>query len=111
MVPVNSDKGIFQFFFCRVAMLLLIIAAASLCGSQEPAAQVRPPFKAILALPQVEVPNVIGQTPQAAAVKLREAGLVPGKTSTEVGPGTVGTVLRQDPPQYSVVVRGTTFDE
>jgi beta-lactam-binding protein with PASTA domain len=58
-------------------------------------------------VPRVSVPDVRGKSLEEAERALDPAGLKPGKISVAVGPGIVGTVQQQEPPQHSAVVRGS----
>jgi beta-lactam-binding protein with PASTA domain len=61
-------------------------------------------------VPRVSVPDVRGKSLREAERTLDLTGLKPGKISVATGPGIVGTVQQQEPPQYSQVVRGSVIN-
>jgi beta-lactam-binding protein with PASTA domain len=65
---------------------------------------------AAMQMPRVVVPDVRGRTPSAAKEILESAGLRYGTTQQNSGPGTPGTVWRQNPAQQSVVTRGSVVN-
>jgi beta-lactam-binding protein with PASTA domain len=61
-------------------------------------------------VPHVSVPDVRGKSLREAERTLELTGLKPGKISAAAGPGIVGTVQQEEPPQYSAVVRGSVVN-
>lgn len=60
---------------------------------------------------RIEVPSVVGQSPQAAQVTLAAAGLKPGRTLDLFSDhGVSGTVVTQQPREGERVARDTTVD-
>src|SRR6266849_6397576 len=93
----------------HAAALVLACAWASPSLTQQ-APQNHPPMSALVNVPRVVVPDVRGRQLTEAREILQRAGLKPGTMSADSGPGIVGTVLRQEPQQNSVVLRGTVFN-
>ena len=76
MGPVNSNRRTSNFFLFRATALLLVIVVESPVRPQARPAQPHPPYQAILAVSQVQVPDVRGRQAESANGTLRKAGLI-----------------------------------
>jgi beta-lactam-binding protein with PASTA domain len=92
----RSRQTILAFLLCLLAVLAF---------GQNPAQHHAVDIAAYV--PRVSVPDVRGLSPREAEKALGLVGLKPGKISVAAGPGTVGTVQQEEPPQYSAAVRGS----
>src|ERR1700723_2800479 len=97
-------------FVPSAAFLFICLLPFPVSGQSSSPPPQHPAAVELFAVPHVTIPDVRGRPLAEAQRTLEAAGLNLGKISSAAGPGIIGTVMQQEPIQYTTVIRGSVFN-